>query len=285
MPGPNERLACIAAGVGAGVVLGRLCLPSGSGGVSASPAAAASAGRLGFVGVGTINSAVVRGLCTAEGATPESVVVGPRNAAKAAALVAEFPGLVSQAATNQAVLDASETVFLATPPGPDALREACASLTFRADHTVICLVAGASYELLTEVIAPASTAVIAMPLPPAQVHASTTVMFPLNAEVEALLTPLGTVVPVATFKEAMTVGALGCVMGHFYKHLETVEGWLLANGIDKETAAAATGSYFNTFNQASKEAEPGTFAVRNTPFLHHLTFKSLFCTKTGSGQT
>jgi len=32
-----------------------------------------------------------------------------------------------------------------------------------------------------------------------------------------------------------------------------------ANGIDPDTAAAATGSYFNTFNNASKLGKPGLF--------------------------
>ena len=68
----------------------------------------------------------------------------------------------------------------------------------------------------------------------------------------ALLSRLGTVVAVDSFKQAMTVGALGCVMGHFYKHMETVQEWLMAQGISAEQAAMATGSYFNTFNQASK---------------------------------
>jgi pyrroline-5-carboxylate reductase len=219
----------------------KLLAEAGAAAGRSSCSGANSSHTLGFVGVGTINAAVVRGLCTASTSRPEAIIVGPRNKSKAAELVAEFNGIVTQAATNEAVLDGCDVVFLATPPGPDALREACAPLPFRADHTVICLVAGVSYEQLLEVIHPARTAVIAMPLPPAQVHASTTVMFPPNSNVEALLSPLGTVVPVATFKEAMTVGVLGCVMGHFYKHLETVESWLLENGINEKTAAAATG--------------------------------------------
>ena len=168
--GANERLAFLGVGVGTGLALAKCCLsaPAAASVTSSptpAPASAAASQRLGFVGVGTINSAVVRGLCTADGPASQ-VLVGPRNAAKAAALSAEFPTLVTQAATNQAVLDGSDVVFLGTPPGPDALREACAELTFRPEHTVICLVAGASYELLTEVTAPAATAVIAMPLPP-----------------------------------------------------------------------------------------------------------------------
>ena len=106
---------------------------------------AAPALRLGCVGVGTINSALVRGLCTSNG-RPLQFLVGPRNAAKAAALAAEFPALVRQAECNQAVLDGSDVVLLATPGGADSLREVCAELRFRSDHRVISLVAGASHD-------------------------------------------------------------------------------------------------------------------------------------------
>lgn len=41
-------------------------------------------------------------------------------------------------------------------------------------------------------------------------------------------------------------------MGHFYKTLETVEGWLVSRGVSAEQAAAATSAYFTTFHSASK---------------------------------
>ena len=65
----------------------------------------------GFVGVGTINSAVVKGLCTCD-TPPKAVVLSPRNAEKAAALKAAFPDRVTIADSNQAVLDAADWVFL-----------------------------------------------------------------------------------------------------------------------------------------------------------------------------
>jgi pyrroline-5-carboxylate reductase len=140
-----------------------------------------------------------------------SVVVGPRNAANAAALAAEFPGVVQQALANQEVLDRSDVVLLATPPGvcppmafsrvynpcaptgPEQFDAAVGELTFRAEHRIICLVAGVSYDLLQASTAPAGSAVIAMPLPPAQDHASTTVLFPRDEAAEALMQRVGTV--------------------------------------------------------------------------------------------
>lgn len=214
--------------------------------------------RLGCVGVGTINSAVVRGLCTSEG-RPVQILVGPRNTAKAAALVAQFADQVTQASSSQEVLDGSDIILLATPPGPASLQQVAAGLTFRPDHRVICIVAGVSYDLIKEVTAPAASATIALPLPPAEWHASTTPVFPRDELTEALMGRLGHVIALDSFEQlsALSVGAL---MGHFYKTLQTVEGYLVKHGFEPEAAAAATGSYYNTFNQASKVGRAGLFA-------------------------
>ena len=76
---------------------------------------------IGFIGVGTMNSAIVRGLCTLP-APPERLVLSPRNAEKAAALAAEFPSLVSTAplATLQECAAPCETVVRAIPLPPVA---------------------------------------------------------------------------------------------------------------------------------------------------------------------
>ena len=61
--------------------------------------------RYGFVGVGTMSSAIVRGLCTLP-FPPPSIVLSPRGAEKAAALAAEFgPQMVRVASSNQEVVD------------------------------------------------------------------------------------------------------------------------------------------------------------------------------------
>jgi pyrroline-5-carboxylate reductase len=162
------------------------------------------------VGIGTINSALIRGLCTSEG-RPLQIVVGPRNAAKARGLAIEFPSQVRQVSTNQDVLDGSDTVLLGTPGGADSLREVCLALEWRNDHRVISLVAGASYELLVELTQPAKTATIALPLPPAEWHASTTKVFPPNPDVEAIMERVGTVLAFDSFEQMVT---LRCNFSH-----------------------------------------------------------------------
>lgn len=202
----HRRLVNVVAGLSTGNY-GSSSSSSCVNGVSNSAVSSRPAGilRLGCVGVGTINSALIRGLCTSEGA-PLQILVGPRNAAKAAALADEFPSTVCRASTNQEVLDGSDVVLLGTPGGADSLREVCLALRWRADHRVISLVAGARYELLREVTQPAATATIALPLPPAEWHASTTKVFPRNSEAEALMERVGTVLPFDSFDQMVTLG-------------------------------------------------------------------------------
>ena len=210
---------------------------------------------VGFVGVGTINSAVVTGLCTCD-TPPQAVILSPRNAEKAAALAAKFPGLVTIAPSSQAVLDGADWVFVATPPGPPNATAVLEPLTFTAAQTVVCLIAGVSPACARELVAPA-VLVQAFPLPPAAEHKSTTVMFPKHAGAESVLGKLGGVVPVATFEEAMTIGSMSCIMGDFYAHLRCAHQWLCTNGIDSATASGAIGSFFATFNAASEHSTTG----------------------------
>ena len=253
-PTPGVSGASPAAGAGLDLIgVSGIASPAGA-------AAEAEAGllRLGFVGVGTINSAVCRGLCTSDG--PEiRALVGPRNAAKAAALVDEFPGQVEQAPSNQAVLDGSTIILLGTPGGADSLRQVCSELSFRPEHRVISLVAGASHSLLRELTLPAASATIALPLPPAEWHASTTKIFPRDEVAEALMGRVGSVIAFDSFEKMATL-SIGSLMGHFYKQLETVEAWLVAQGIPPQQAAEAVAAYFTTFHSASsRQPAPGLF--------------------------
>ena len=67
------------------------------------------------------------------------------------------------------MIDASDYVFVATPPGNDNTRENFQGLHFREDQVVISIIAGASADVLREVC-DCPTIVQAFPLPPAEHH-------------------------------------------------------------------------------------------------------------------
>ena len=70
----------------------------------------------GVLGVGSIATAIVIGLCDGVVAPPE-IVLSPRNAERAAELAAQLPS-VRVAAGNQQVVDGSDVVVVCLLPSP-----------------------------------------------------------------------------------------------------------------------------------------------------------------------
>src|SRR6185437_12714819 len=93
--------------------------------------------RIGFIGTGTITSAIVSGL-NASDSTAFTFLLSPRNADVAASLASAFDN-VTVAASNQAVLDGCDIIMLAVRP--QVASDVLESLRFRPDHHVISLVA------------------------------------------------------------------------------------------------------------------------------------------------
>jgi len=113
--------------------------------------------RLGVIGTGTIATAVVRGIA----ADGHQIVVSERNASNARALAAAFDNV--SVAANQAVLDASDVVFLGLIP--DAATTILEPLRFQPDMQVISLMAGLSRDAVSGMVAPATLEAIMLPFP------------------------------------------------------------------------------------------------------------------------
>jgi pyrroline-5-carboxylate reductase len=87
----------------------------------------------GILGVGELGAAIAAGLCQGPDAAP-SILLSPRNAARAATLAARYP-TVAVAPDNQALADRCAVVVLSVRP---ADRDAVLGpLSFRADQAVI----------------------------------------------------------------------------------------------------------------------------------------------------
>lgn len=111
--------------------------------------------RIGFIGTGHIAAPMVRFLV----ARGHQVCVSHRNAGVAEDLARSLGVAVAE---NQAVLDASEIVFLCLRP--HVADEGVAPLAFRADHQVVSVMAGLSLQRLGRLCAPATDIAITIPL-------------------------------------------------------------------------------------------------------------------------
>eukprot|EP00413_Alexandrium_margalefii_P021467 CAMPEP_0204561456 /NCGR_PEP_ID=MMETSP0661-20131031/33196_1 /ASSEMBLY_ACC=CAM_ASM_000606 /TAXON_ID=109239 /ORGANISM="Alexandrium margalefi, Strain AMGDE01CS-322" /LENGTH=291 /DNA_ID=CAMNT_0051568867 /DNA_START=35 /DNA_END=910 /DNA_ORIENTATION=+ len=227
--------------------------------MAADPDAAVLPATFGFVGVGVIASAVVRGLCSRGGPSPPpSFVLSPRGAAKAAVLAAEFPAHVRVAGSNQEVVDAADCVMIAVLP--KQAEDVLGSLTFRAGQQVVSLVATVKLARLREFIAPATECVIGSPLPSVAEGRGATLLIPPRPFALNIFKSLGSCVAVedeAQFKRMQCITAL---MGDLYKRQLTAQEWLQSHGVPSAEAAAWVGADFAAMAALSSRPGPDTFA-------------------------
>eukprot|EP00429_Kryptoperidinium_foliaceum_P029871 CAMPEP_0176134832 /NCGR_PEP_ID=MMETSP0120_2-20121206/68380_1 /TAXON_ID=160619 /ORGANISM="Kryptoperidinium foliaceum, Strain CCMP 1326" /LENGTH=271 /DNA_ID=CAMNT_0017470493 /DNA_START=21 /DNA_END=833 /DNA_ORIENTATION=- len=207
---------------------------------------------IGVVGVGTISSAMVRGLCSPGGPQPK-IVLCPRNAAKAAALQSEFPDLVRIAGSNQEVVDAADYLILALLS--NNAEEVLGGLTFRPGQGILSVIAALPMPRLQELVSPATDCAIGIPLPAVAKRRGASLLMPKQPAAQAIFDALGTCVVAEVEAEFKRMLCLTALMGDFYKRQLTAQDWMVSHGVPKESAAAWTGAIFATM--AADSGAPG----------------------------
>jgi pyrroline-5-carboxylate reductase len=206
------------------------------------------AGRLGFLGTGTIASAIVAGLCS--GAEPDfRIFLSPRNAQIADRLASTFPQ-VTVAASTQELLDCSDRVILAVRP--QIAHDVLASLRFRPDHRVISLIATFSQAQIAALVAPAARITCAAPLPTAASRASPTVIFPPDPVASNLFDRLGVAVEVTNESEFRALLATTAAMASYFSLLDTLSSWLKEQGVSRSTAREYISMMFHGLGQVPR---------------------------------
>jgi pyrroline-5-carboxylate reductase len=188
--------------------------------------------KLGFVGTGTMTSAIVRGLRSAV-ADQHVIRLSPRNAGIAADLAARFPN-VSIASSNQSVVDDSETVVLAIRP--QTARSVISELRFRPDHHVISIVSALSLKQISALVAPATAVVRAVPLPSAADRQSPTAIFPPDRSVAILFAKLGIVFEVETEREFDAMCSATATIASYFAFADRIASWLTGHGVSQTQA-------------------------------------------------
>ena len=207
----------------------------------------------GFIGTGTITSALVRGLCTTAH-PPDSVWISPRNPQKAAGLQKAFDA-VRIGRDNQEVVDRSDLVILAVRP-QDA-RDVLTPLRFRADQHVVSLLAGTSLSEVRPFATPAARVVRAVPLPSVERHLGPIALYPGDEPVEALFADLGTVIAAGEEAELDKLLVITALMAPYYALLEAIVSWAAGAGVEPKTAADYTAAMFRALSVMVEAREDG----------------------------
>lgn len=205
---------------------------------------------VGVIGVGSIASAIVSGLC--RGGEPRDLLLSPRNPKRSATLAASYPG-VRVAESNEAVARESSVVLLCLRPADAGLLR---GLPFRKDASVISVMAGISVRELGKIVGPVKDIARAIPLPSVAVRRGVTPVYPFIEPARSLFAQLGTAVDVADESSFNLFSASTATVAAHFAYLGRIGDWLTANGIDSLAARQYVAAMFGELASSLQGADP-----------------------------
>jgi pyrroline-5-carboxylate reductase len=205
---------------------------------------------IGVIGVGSIASAIVSGLCRGDG--PQDILLSPRNSNKVAALAASYPG-VRVAESNEAVTRESSVVLLCLRPSDAGLLR---GLSFRKDASVVSVMAGISITELGELVGPVKDVARAIPLTSVAARRGVTPVYPFIEPARSLFAQLGTVVDVADESSFNLFSASTATIAAHFAYLGHISDWLTARGIASLGARQYVAAMFGEIASSLQGADP-----------------------------
>ena len=183
---------------------------------------------IGILGTGHLAELMVRGLA----GSGYRLMLSPRNGEVAARLVAEHGCKV--AASNQAVVDTADGVFVSLPAATGAAE--LTGLAFRPGLPVLSAMAGSGLAKLQSVIGPARAAVTMLPGYANALGVGPSILCPDDGFWRPVLAATG---PVIAFEdEALftTAATFGGFSGASFGWMAHIIGWFEAQGLPADTA-------------------------------------------------
>lgn len=209
--------------------------------------ASASLPTLGFLGTGTLASALVEGFCARAPEVPYPIVLSPRSQENAARLKAAYPSRVTVAQSMQEVLDRSDWVMLAVLP--QAGEEVCRGLKFRPDHKVVNFLSDKTLPQVRSWIGDTNLLVHMIPLTFNAFCDGPIVLSPPQPEAAEIFGHIGQVLEVEERYHAAVLAAITACMTPFYALLDTLVEWTRSEGVPDDLAARYVTAFFGAICQ------------------------------------
>jgi pyrroline-5-carboxylate reductase len=211
--------------------------------------------RLGFIGVGTIAEALIAGMC-AGGEQRATFVLSPRNADTAHRLAERF-SFVAVARDNQAVIDASDIIFLALRP--QVATDVLGALKFRREQRVVSLIAAFDVERLRTLLAPVTVIARATPMPAVARRLGPLTLYPPVPQIARLLEGLGQLIQLENESDLDAFWAVTGFMGSYFGLLDEIAGWLSRQNLPDTQVRPYVASMFNALAVTAMEQAKGGF--------------------------
>lgn len=208
--------------------------------------------KLGFIGVGKITCSLVEAFCTAAIDHLE-IYLSPRNEENSKRLNNTYFS-VEKMASNQEVVDKADIIFLAVKP--NEVRDVVSVLAFDQRHEVISMIPFLEHAELAGLIAPATQACRAIPLPSVVNHVCPIPLYKGTGAVNALFTYIGQPLVMQTEDELHKIWTLTGFISPFYDMMGTLSQWAIDHGVKEITANTYVVDMFQSLVTAAQKSDP-----------------------------
>jgi pyrroline-5-carboxylate reductase len=209
---------------------------------------------VGFVGVGVLATAMIRGI--RQSWPDRAIHLSPRSEAASRAL-AEGDSLITRHTSNAAVVAASDIVFLTMlPPQLDA---ATRGLPFRAGQIVVSCVASTPLADVQALVDPA-TACRAIPLPTMARREGPILLYAIPPAVRTLLEGQGDLIEAADEAEFGAYLSGSIVMSTYFRLQLALIAGLEGRGVPRAGAEAYVTSFLRAQAETSLHTDPAHLA-------------------------
>jgi pyrroline-5-carboxylate reductase len=203
--------------------------------------------KLGFIGTGTITSAVITGICTSK-ISFQKILVSPRNKNIAQKLKKRFRK-VSIAKTNQEIVDKCNWIFLAVTPKVG--KKIIPKLNFKSNQKIVSFISTIDLAHLKKFIRKKVKIVRAIPLPPISIGKGPVPICPPDKQVKSFFDKIGTTIEIKSEKLSNNFWSMSGMMAPFYEMLKTQSDWLVKKGIARDKAQKYVTSLFVALSKDS----------------------------------
>ena len=200
----------------------------------ASPEPETAPPRLGFLGVGAIAEALLRGLLVDDAKTGWSsrIHLSRRSEDRVRGLVDDYPGLT--VGDNQEVVDHSDWIFLCVLP--EQAESVVRELEFSPDQRIVSVVAGHSREEVKQWTGINLSVARLIPLPPVEDRCGPLPVSPPCPQLIEFLKPLGTPIGLEDETQFSALSAASASMATFFQFVDQIAGWIQGQGLSGEAA-------------------------------------------------
>lgn len=204
--------------------------------------------QLGFVGCGTIASAIATGLAKQTAVSVPQISVSKRSEKKSSALAAAFPDRVQVFDDNQHVVDRADVVFVTVLP--EQVTEVLQGLKFDPSrHVLVSLVSTSNLDELQRASGlPAESIFKMICLPSVADHEGVSLLTPPTQDsvIISMLESLGGVVQAEDESQMSAMMVTSGLMGSFYGIMKNNRDFLVKQGIAPDKASFLVGRMYHS---------------------------------------